>query len=126
MNVNQELIALGKRVADELLDKLGDARAVLVATEDGFELAYAMRDPIEPARLAAMTSSIAAIGDIASREAGIGQTRCFVLEASEGYLVMRSAQHQQFRLVLTALTRRDALLGMVMNAVNESSRALAA
>lgn len=126
MNVNQELIALGKRVADELLDKLGDARAVLVATEDGFELAYAMRDAIEPARLAAMTSSIAAIGDIASREAGIGQTRCFVLEASEGFLVMRSAQHQQFKLVLTALARRGALLGMVMNAVNESSKALAA
>jgi len=126
VNANDQLIALGKRVADELLEKLPDARAVLVATEDGFELAYAMRDAIEPARLAAMTSSIAAIGDIASREAGIGQTRCFLLEASDGYLVMRSAQHRQFKLVLTALTRRDALLGMVMNAVNESSRALAA
>jgi len=126
VNVDQQLIALGKKVADELLDKLEDARAVIVATEDGFELAYAMREPIEPARIAAMTSSIAAIGDIASREAGIGQTRCFMVEASDGYLVMRGAQHQQVRLVLTALTRRDALLGLVMNAVNESSKALAA
>ena len=126
MNVDPQLVNLGKKVADELLDKLGEARAVLVATEDGFELACAMREKIEPARLAAMTSSIAAIGDIASREAGIGQTKCFMVEASDGFLVMRGAQHNQVRLVLTALTNRNALLGLVMNAVNEGSRALAA
>ena len=126
MNVDPQLVSLGKKVADALLDKLGEARAVVVATEDGFELAFAMRDTIDPARIAAMTSSIAAIGEIASREAGIGQTRCFMVEASDGYLVMRSAQNKQVRLVLTALARRDALLGMVMNAVNESAKALVA
>ncbi|MDB5802994.1 MAG: hypothetical protein JWN73_316 [Betaproteobacteria bacterium] len=126
MNVDAQLKALGQRVADDLLEKLGDARAVVVATEDGFELAYAVRDGIEASRIAAMTSSIAAICEGVTREAGMGSTRSFVVDASEGFLVMRGVQNGQVRLVLSALTRQGTLLGMVMNAVGESARALAA
>ncbi|HEY4370765.1 MAG TPA: roadblock/LC7 domain-containing protein [Burkholderiales bacterium] len=126
MNVDERLKALGRRVAEELLEKLSEARAVVVATEDGFELAFATREELEAARIAAMTSSIAAICDSVSREAGLGHTKSFVVEASDGFMVMRGVQNGQVRLVLSTLTRNGALLGMVMNAVGESARALSA
>lgn len=126
MNVDDGLRALGRRVAEDLLEKLSEARAVVVATEDGFELAFATRESLEASRIAAMTSSIAAICDSVSRETGLGSTRSFVVDASGGFLVMRGVQNGQVRLVLSTLTRNGALLGMVMNAVGESARALAA
>lgn len=125
MNVDENLKALGRKVAGELLEKLPETRAVVVATEDGFELAFATREPIEASRIAAMTSSIAAICDSVSRETGLGATKSFVVEASEGFLVLRGVQNGTVRLVLTVLARKGALLGMVMNAVGEGARALA-
>lgn len=126
MDVDDRLKTLGRRVAEELLEKISEARAVVVATEDGFELAFAAREPLEASRIAAMTSSIAAICDSVSRETGMGGTKSFVVEADTGFLVMRGVQNGRVRLVLSALTRNGALLGLVMNAVGESARALAA
>ena len=68
---NTELLARARQVADRLLEQIDDQHAgVVVASEDGFDLAHASspRARIEPGRLAAMASSIAAIGEVIGRE----------------------------------------------------------
>ena len=57
--------------ADALLREVAGMRAVLAATADGFELAAALAASVDTARLAALSSSIAAIGEVVSAEAGM-------------------------------------------------------
>lgn len=119
-----EMTRHAQQAADALLADVDGARAVLVATPDGFDLAHAGALPLDAGRLAAMVSSMAALGDAASREAAIGQPHCMVVDSSAGRLVMRSVQWRGEPMVVVLLTDTAALLGMVLNALNGVERSL--
>ena len=93
-NLNTSLSEQAGHAAQTRFAEIDGARAVVIATPDGFDLAHAGHHAIDPARLAAMVSSFAALGDAASRETGIGTPRCLVIESSEGRLVVRCMQMQ--------------------------------
>ena len=116
--------AVGARVASELLESIDGARTVLVATIDGFALATAQRQPLDADRLAAIVSSIGALGAAASRETGIGTPRCLVVESTEGRLVVRCVQTDHHELVVAVLTDTQALLGRVWTALAHIEQAL--
>jgi uncharacterized protein len=120
-----DLTHRAKQVEQQLLEQINDPHAaVIIATEDGFDLghAHAPRAQVEPGRLAAMASSTSAIGDVVGRETGLGTTQCLVAEMSDGYVVMRSARYGATRVVLTAMASRQAVLGLLMHAVSSSAR----
>lgn len=110
--------------ADRLLRRLDQARAVIVASEDGFELGYASAAPLDAARIAAITSSMSAIGGVVSRETRMGAVRCVMVEAEDGFLVMRSSSRQGMGMVVAAMIGRDSLVGLAMHAVAEAAREL--
>lgn len=112
MNAPAELLQLARSVASRLYEEMEGDCAVLVATPDGFSLAHAGQPGIEPDRLAAVASSIAALGDAASRETAIGDTRCLVVEAHRGRLVMRCLRVQGADIVVVLKTGPNVLLGM--------------
>ena len=112
--------------AQALMDRLAHSRAVLVATEDGLHVASAMRVALDASRLSAITSSMTAIGEVVSSETGLGQVRCLMIEADDGYLVMRATRRGNVGLVIAALVSREALLGLVIHGVGEMARGLAA
>lgn len=124
MNLDPMVVAAAKRLADGLLERLDDAVAVVVATEDGFDVASARRGTVDAARMAAMASAIAAIGEVISREAALGRTQSMVVEAETGFLVMRSAVCHSVGLVITTQTSRNGLLGLTLHAVAEATRTL--
>jgi hypothetical protein len=114
-------------VAGRLLRRLDAARAVVVATEDGFGLACATRDVLEPDRLAAVMSSLSAIGEVIATEAGVGRVRCLIVEAEGGHVVVRGgARVGMTGVVVAALVSREALLGLAIRAVAESAQELSA
>jgi len=104
-----------RRAAQTLLSEVDGARAVVIATVDGFDLAHAGRDTIEPARLAAMVSSLSALGDAASRETGIGTPLCLVVESTEGRLLVRCVQAHGESIIVVLLTDKSVLLGLAWN-----------
>lgn len=108
-------------LAQQLHQDIRGARAVLVSSPDGFELAQA-GNLDDAARLAAMASSIAAIGQVVSQETSLGRPQCLVIDAEHGFLLLRTLQAGEHGLVLSVLTNRDALLGMAMHAVNHTAR----
>jgi predicted regulator of Ras-like GTPase activity (Roadblock/LC7/MglB family) len=116
--------APGARAAHELLESIDGARTVLVATIDGFALAVAQRQSIDADRLAAMVSSIGALGAAASRETGIGTPRCLVVESTQGRLVVRCVTAGSHELVVAVLTDTQALLGRVWSALAHVEQAL--
>jgi predicted regulator of Ras-like GTPase activity (Roadblock/LC7/MglB family) len=118
--------AKAQATANELLASIEGANAVVVATEDGFDVASAIAKPVDPPRIAAMTSSISAIGQILSQEASLGRPDCLVVDASDGYLIMRRAVCGSVVLVINALTSRKALLGLAMHSVAAAAKQLEA
>ncbi|KQV85484.1 roadblock/LC7 domain-containing protein [Rhizobacter sp. Root1221] len=118
------LLADAQRVADAVLAGLEGHGVVVVATIDGFDLAEAGSRPVNRVRLSAMVSSIAALGDAASVETGIGATRCLVVESSEGRLVVRCMQSHGQAVVVVVLTDRSVLLGLVWNQLASAERLL--
>jgi len=126
MTALEKIAPAAALAAGDLLSRLKGARAIVVATEDGFEVACASLESIDAGRLSAITSSMAAIGEVVSLETGIGTVRCLMVEADDGYLVMRATRRDGIGLVVAALVGREVLLGLVAHAVGEMARGLAA
>lgn len=112
--------------ANALLEAIDDAHCVLVATADGFALAHANRRATDPARLAALVSSIGALGDAAGNECRIGTPRCLVIEATEGRLVLRCFRASGHALVVAVQTDSRVTLGLVWNQLAQAERLLVA
>jgi predicted regulator of Ras-like GTPase activity (Roadblock/LC7/MglB family) len=125
MTFPDQITHAATRIADGLLARIDRARAVVVSSEDGFRVACATRETMDTTRLAAITSSMTAIGETVSRETGLGTVRCLMVEADDGYLVMRATRHASVGLVVAALVAHDALLGLVIHGVAEAARELA-
>jgi predicted regulator of Ras-like GTPase activity (Roadblock/LC7/MglB family) len=111
------VVRSAQHAATHLLEELSGARAIVIATADGFDLAHSGRQTIDPARLAAMVASFAAVGDAASRETAIGTPRCLVVESTDGRLVVRCMQVHGEALIVVILTDKSVLLGLVWNAL---------
>jgi predicted regulator of Ras-like GTPase activity (Roadblock/LC7/MglB family) len=126
MTALEKIAPVAALAAVDLLSRLKGARAIVVATEDGFEVACASSESIDAGRLSAITSSMAAISEVVSLETGIGTVRCLMVEADDGYLVMRATRRDGVGLVVAALVGREVLLGLVSHAVGEMARGLAA
>lgn len=118
------LQAQAQVVAKSLLDALDGARATLVCTSDGFALAHAQRQAVEMDRLAAVVSSISALGDAAARETAIGTPRCVLVDASQGRLLVRSVACGPHMLIVAVLTDASVVLGMVWAQMVQAERLL--
>lgn len=118
------LVDKARHAADALVAAIGDNSAVVISTADGFDLAHAGDRAGEPARLAAMMSSFAAVGAAASQEADIGLPRCMVVESTQGRLVVRCLQLGGEPIVIMLLTDKRVLLGLAWNQLGAIERSL--
>lgn len=125
MSAIEDMAPEATRAARDLLARIAEARAIIVCTEDGFQVGFAARREFDAARLSAITSSMSAIGDVVSSETGIGLVRSVMVEADDGYLVMRGLRRHGVGLVVAAVVGRDALLGRVAHGVGDLARELA-
>lgn len=105
-----------------LFAEIDGAKAIVVATSDGFDLACVGARVVAPARIAAMVSSLAALGEVASVEVGIGAPRVLVVESSDGRLVVRCMRVQGHSLVVVVLTDRTVMLGLIWHRLATAER----
>jgi len=126
MTLPAPLLQRARQEAEHLLGEVGGARAVVVATTDGFDVAHARRQDIEAPRMAALTSSIAALGQVVAHEAGLGAPRCMMLEAEAGYVIVRSVPRPDHPLVIKLLTDRSGLLALALQHLSRSGQRLEA
>lgn len=110
---------------DALCRENADIRGALVSTVDGFEIAARVDTSVSPKKLAAMTSSLLALGEAISNESSVGQCRDLVIEASAGLLLMMDVPSTTRRSVLTVLCNETAMLGRVRWAAREARAAIA-
>ncbi|HEX2493459.1 MAG TPA: roadblock/LC7 domain-containing protein [Steroidobacter sp.] len=85
--------------------------AAQVCTVDGFEVVAAHRSEESRRRLAAMASSIHALGCAIVQEVSLGSYQNLVLEGSNGTVLMMAVPNCNGALLLTAVASNEALFG---------------
>jgi predicted regulator of Ras-like GTPase activity (Roadblock/LC7/MglB family) len=107
-------VALARKLVDQLVADVPGVRAVVLATVDGFEVASAApRAGLRPDRVAALASSMAAIGQVVSSEALLGEARCVLVETHEGCVLVQNVPCAPVPLVLAVLAGSDCVLGLL-------------
>lgn len=125
MKLPDTLQALALREAQRLLYDLEGLTAIVVASADGFDLASAVREDIEPSRIAAMASSIAAISEVVSQEARLGRGKSVTIDTEAGFAVLHSVHRTDVPLVVNVIADEHALLGQVAYRAAQLARTLA-
>ena len=79
-----------REVLEQLLQRLPDLRAAVLARSDGFEVVSVLRRDLAVSRLAAISSSMMALGHAALRELDMGKGRqvSVLVESPEGKLLL--------------------------------------
>ena len=102
------------RALDELMQEVKGIRAVVVATEDGFEVAARVENTAQVARLSAMASSLAALGAMAGEESRLGVCESLVMEAADGFIAIVQVRRADVTLIISVVTGRDAVVGQLL------------
>lgn len=119
--------SLRQRAAQEARCMLEDVRgigSVVIATPDGFEIAGASRRQLEPARIAAMASSMSAIGAVVSQEAQLGLCTCITVATDNGIALVSPVRRTDAELIVSVIVSADAVLAQVMYRTAACVRAL--
>lgn len=97
---------------DSLFDAVPGLYGVLFATADGDAVSARVRQDMERDRLAAMSSSLVALGETIAKSAGQQECEYAIVQNSDGYVVsLRIGKH----LLLTAFARKETNLGMLLS-----------
>mgnify|MGYP003941005641 CR=1 FL=1 len=121
--------AVRKAAQDEarrMLEEVSGIMAVVVATTDGFDIASAVTRDIDPVRVAALASSISAIGAVVSQEAQLGRSRSVTINTDAGFAFLSAINRTDVNLVVNVIANEHAILGQVAYRSNACVKALEA
>jgi predicted regulator of Ras-like GTPase activity (Roadblock/LC7/MglB family) len=111
----------------DLVHDTSGVEAALLASPDGFEVVSASRTHrLDGPRLAAMSSSMLALGAAMSHELALDRCRNLHIESDDGVALLFTVPCARADLVLSAMSRGDATLGMVLVATRRCARTIAA
>lgn len=119
----------GERLQKELKTLTSKSPGVLAAqicTSDGFEIAAVHRNEESHRRLAAMVSSLHALGSAMVEETELGQYSNLIIEATEGKCLMMAIPGTNGSLLLTAVAAPSLLFGHFHVACKASCEAIGA
>jgi predicted regulator of Ras-like GTPase activity (Roadblock/LC7/MglB family) len=117
--------AICERGLSDLVQLATGVDTALIATPDGFEVAYVARvQMVNAARLAAMSSSMLALGDAMARELAFKTCAQIVMEATGGFLLVSALPCARAELVLSALAPTTSTLGMAMVAMRRCAKTI--
>ena len=114
-----------EKLLKELTIKNPGILAAQVCTSDGFEVASVQRDEESHRRLAAMVSSLHALGTAMVDETDLGVYENLIIEASAGKCLMMAIPGSDGSLLLTAVAAPTLLFGRFHQASKGTCEALA-
>jgi predicted regulator of Ras-like GTPase activity (Roadblock/LC7/MglB family) len=126
MKVDPRIQMAGEGAVALIMREVKGAKAVVVSTEDGFEICARVENTAEVTRLSAMASSMAALGAIAGEESHIGACDNVVIAAAQGHIVMRQVRRNDVSLVLSVVAGKEAIVGQMLYFSRQACRALEA
>lgn len=112
-NFSSSLVSEFNHALLQLKESVSDLSIACVATRDGFEIARLSSDS-DQRKLAAMASSMHALGDAIAAEAALGVCRNVIIEGSSGKAVMLTVPDAAANKVLIAAASSDTNLAMLL------------
>lgn len=124
LDLPEALRHIAQSEAQAMMDSVDGLQAVVVASVDGFDLVSCAKGGIDPARIAAMASSIAAIGDVVAQEVQLGDSRSVTINTEHGFAVVHHVRGGGQPLVINAVAGAEALVGEVVYRLTDMARKL--
>jgi predicted regulator of Ras-like GTPase activity (Roadblock/LC7/MglB family) len=129
----KQSINLSKTILEAIrrqLMQFGEAspgiQLAVLSTADGFEIASFLAPGAEAVatRVAAMTSSLTAIGDAITRETGLHGSRNLIIESDNGIVLMVSLRDAKPKMALAIVANKQAILGHLLWATRNTGAAI--
>ncbi|MEZ2294371.1 roadblock/LC7 domain-containing protein [Variovorax sp. RCC_210] len=114
MNISRLLKLKAASEAQRILEDIAGVTTVVIATPDGFEIASASVRSVDPSRIAAMASSISAMGAVVSQEARLGRCKCTTVATDDGFALFSPVRNGETELVVNVIAGASAVLAQVM------------
>lgn len=129
MSVNLEIQELVQSVSGELLSLLlnnvAGINAALISTADGFELSSRQNNNANISKLSALSSSLSAIGTIATTEVEIGkQYQHVLIDSDEGFFIVMDIPYQHYPMTLCVVASKEVLFSEVFQQAKNLVNAL--
>ena len=115
-----ELAQKAQSAIDLLFNKLSGVNALLVASVDGFPIAYRAIIDVDANKVAAMASSFSALGVVVADESHIGSKKVVTLEAEDGYVILLDISHIDFPMVLSITASKNTVLAQTLYLARET------
>lgn len=124
MSVAPKLKRAAEAAVNLVMHEVKGVKAVVVSTEDGFEVAARVENTAQITRLSAMASSLAALGALAGEESQLGACDSVVMEAAEGLIIILQIRRPDVSLIMSVVTGRDAVVGQVLYFAKQAARGM--
>ncbi len=115
-----ELAQKAQSAIDLLFNKLSGVNALLIASVDGFPIAYRAIIDVDANKVAAMASSFSALGVVVADESHIGSKKVVTLEAEDGYVILLDISHIDFPMVLSITASKNTVLAQTLYLARET------
>lgn len=116
---------VAQRQLDALAQSTPGVLSVVLLSADGFEVASLQTGKGGAARLAAMGSSLSAIGSAIAREAGIVECNRMIIESDSGTIVIMTIPDARPPLSLAIIAGEGCVLGRLLWAAKNCCIAIA-
>lgn len=114
MNISKNLLIKANDECQQLLSGHTGILAVVIASGDGFDIASAVTKKLVPARIAAMASSIAAIGAVVSQEASLGDSKSVTVNTENGFTYITHIEIDGKNCILNVVADSSAILAQII------------
>jgi uncharacterized protein len=114
MTLDPKLVTQAKNVVDHIMREVKGVKAVVISTEDGYEVASQVQNAAQTSRLSAMASSFAALGALVGEESQVGSCNNVIVDASEGLIVIMQIPNPTLALTMCVVAGKDCVIGQVL------------
>lgn len=114
MNINPAIKSCAEEAVESIMREVKSAKAVVISTEDGFEVAAKVQNAAQTSRLSAMASSFSALGALVGDESQLGQCNNVIIDAAEGYILIMQIRHPKLALTMCVITGNDSVMGQML------------
>jgi uncharacterized protein len=124
MTIEPQLKALCKAAVENVMREVKGAKAALICTEDGFEVAAQVENNAQVSRLSAMASSFSALGALVGEESQLGACKYVLVDAEGGLILILQARNPQHLLTLCIVTSSESVAGQVLYFAKQAAQTL--
>lgn len=122
LKINEKGELFCQEVFDQMMAQSEAVYGVLISTVDGHDVTRKFKRDMPAAKLAAMMSSVLALGETIAREAKQEMCRYVIVENSDGFILTLKLKE---KLVLSVIASADANLGLLHSLSRNAAEKLA-